>query len=78
MDVKADISLIYDSKKQAKMIEHALKIDDGMFISSEIKDSTLLAHVESTKLSSFLQTIDDYLSCVSVAESVIKKSEKNK
>jgi len=75
VEITGDITLSYDSKEHANMIQQALKIDDGLFVSSEIKNRSLLAHVESKKLSSFLHTVDDYLSCVSVAESVIDKSD---
>lgn len=77
MKIIGDIQLTYDSNKQAHIIQDAVKIDDGRFVSSTIKDATLYAHIESDKVSSFLQTVDDYLSCVSVSESVVKKQQKD-
>jgi predicted TIM-barrel enzyme len=77
MKIIGDIQLTYDSSKQAHIIQDAVKIDDGTFVSSTIKDATLHAHIESDKVSSFLQTVDDYLSCVSVSESVVNKQQKD-
>ena len=76
MKIIGDIQLTYDSNRQACIIQDAVKIDDGTFVTSTIKETTLQAHIESNKLSSFHQTVDDYLSCVSVSEAVIKKQDK--
>ena len=71
MHVKSKIMLTYENEKTAKNIQQALKIDDGIFVKSLIKNNELHAVIENKSISSFLQTIDDYLSCVSVAENIV-------
>jgi len=71
MYVKSKIMLTYENEKTAKNIQQALKFDDGIFVKSLIKNNELHAVIENRSISSFLQTIDDYLSCVSVAEYIV-------
>jgi len=69
--------LTYENEKTAKHIQQALKIDDGIFVKSKIKNNELHAIVESRSISSFLQTLDDYLSCVTVAENIVNSNSKD-
>jgi len=73
MQVTCDISLDYKNKKEAELIQHALSVDDDIYVSSSIQNNSLHAHVASSSLSSMLHTLDDYLACVSIAEKIIKK-----
>ncbi|OYT29609.1 hypothetical protein B6U98_01890 [Thermoplasmatales archaeon ex4572_165] len=77
MHVKSKIMLTYENEKTAKNIQQALKIDDGIFVKSIIQNNELHAVIENRSISSFLQTIDDYLSCVSVAENIVNSNSKN-
>lgn len=73
MKIACDISLEYKNKKDAEIIQHALSVDDDIFVDSTIENNILNAHMKSSSLSSMLHTLDDYLSCVSIAEKIIKK-----
>jgi hypothetical protein len=73
MKIVCDISLEYKNKKDAEIIQHALSVDDDIFVDSKIENNILNAHMKSSSLSSMLHTLDDYLSCVSIAEKIIKK-----
>lgn len=75
MEIKAEISIPYPSKKHAENIQQSLAVDNEHFVTSKVQESVLLANIESKSLSSFLQTIDDYLSCVTVAENITKTKE---
>ncbi len=75
MNIHCEIFFEYESEKQARDIQQALAIDDGLFVTSTIKDSNLIACIESDVLSSFLHTLDDYLACVTVAENIMKKKQ---
>ena len=76
MNIECTITFHYESNKQARAIQKALAIDDESFVTSTIKDSTLIAHIESTALPSFLHTLDDYLACVTIAEDIMKKKQR--
>ncbi len=75
MQITCDISLEYTSKKEAEIIQHALSVDDDIYVNSNIQNNILNAHMNSSSLSSLLQTLDDYLACVSIAEKIIKKEK---
>jgi hypothetical protein len=76
MKINAKITLIYENEKIAKNIQKALRIDDGTFVKSIIKKNELIATIENDSLPSFLQTIDDYLSCVTVSENIVNTNLK--
>ncbi|MFO8077454.1 MAG: KEOPS complex subunit Pcc1 [Thermoplasmatota archaeon] len=73
MQVTCDISLEYTNQKEAEIIQHTLSVDDDIYVNSNIQNNILNAHINSSSLSSMLQTLDDYLACVSIAEKIIKK-----
>ena len=76
MHITADITLKYRDKKTANNVHKSLSIDDDIYVSSTVKNHILHAHINSKNFSSFLHTIDDYLSCLAVAEHIIEKKEK--
>jgi len=78
MHVTCDISLDYNNKKEAELIQHALNVDDDIYVTSSIQNNNLHAHITSSSLSSMLHTLDDYLACVSIAEKIIKKESSSK
>ena len=78
MHVKAKLHLSYGNKETAENIQRALTIDDASFVQSKIKNNEIQATIQSSSLSSFIQTIDDYLSCLSVAENLIMKDTNEK
>jgi len=59
--------------KTAKKVLESIKVDDYDFVESKLDGSILIADIKSNSVSSLLHTVDDYLSCVSVAEKVIEK-----
>ena len=76
MHVKAELIFRYENEEIAQNIQHAIKIDDGIFVHSMVKQNKINATIENDSLSSILQTIDDYLCCLSVAETIIEKNQK--
>jgi len=78
MQVKSTIVLTYKDEQTAQHIQKALTVDDETFVTSTVKHNELHASIESKSLSSFQQTIDDYLSCVTIAETIVESQEKKK
>jgi tRNA threonylcarbamoyladenosine modification (KEOPS) complex Pcc1 subunit len=76
MKITADLILHYSDEKTARAIKQSLCIDDETYVTSAIKQDTIHAHITSENLSSFLHTIDDYLSCLAVAEKIMKEKKK--
>jgi len=73
--MKANCNLKIDlkTKENAKKVLKSVKVDDFNFVNSKIKNSTLEAEIKANSISSLLHTVDDYLSCVSVAVKVLDK-----
>ena len=73
MKAECEIFLCDGSNKKAKQILESVKVDDFDFVESKIKNNCLNAKIKSKNISSLLHTIDDYLSCISVAEDIVDK-----
>ncbi len=73
--MKANCNLKIDlkTKSNAKKVLKSVKVDDFSFVNSKINGSTLKAEIKANSISSLLHTVDDYLSCVSVAVKVLDK-----
>ncbi len=76
MKSKCKIEIDLEKNKDAKKLLKSVKVDDYSFVKSKIKDSSLVAEIESNSIDSLLHTVDDYLSCVSVAEKILDKNNK--
>ena len=73
MKLKCNLKINYNDIKETNNILNSIEIDNLNFIKSIIKDKTLITYIESNSISSLIQTLDDYLSCLSIAEKIIKK-----
>ncbi len=76
MKSKCIIEIDLKTDSDAKKLLKSVKVDDYSFVKSKIKNSSLIAKVEADSIQSLLHTIDDYLSCVSVAEKILDKNNK--
>ena len=73
MKLKCNLKINYNDIKETNNILNSIEIDNLNFVKSIIKDKTLITYIESNSISSLIQTLDDYLSCLSIAEKIIKK-----
>jgi len=82
--LEAKITLSYKNEREAEAVAKAVspdnvKVPPGLFVKTTRKGSKVFTTIEcETKLETFVATIDDLLSCVSVAEkafSVAKEFE---
>ncbi len=73
-DLEATIRLTYESAQEAKAVAGAVspdnvKLPSGLIVETTRSGSSVLAVVKCSKgLSTFIATLDDLLSCISVAE----------
>jgi hypothetical protein len=70
MKISCTVVLDFTDTESARMISHATKIDNMDFVKTKIKGKQIIATITSSSVSSMLHTLDDYLACVSVAETV--------
>ncbi len=72
--MEAEIQLSYKDEREAEAVAKAVSPDNievplGLFVKTVRRGSKVLTTVEcQTKLQTFIATLDDLLSCVSVAE----------
>jgi len=70
MKIQCTIVLDYETIKTAHAVYQATQVDDLDYVESQVKGKQIQALIRSASVSSLLHTVDDYLACVSVAESV--------
>ena len=73
MRISCDIEIDYENEEETKVILNSIEVDNLSYIQSKKKGKSLLTHIESNSIPSLIHTLDDYLSCVSIAEKIIKK-----
>jgi len=73
MKISCKIKIDYKNEKQVDTILKSIEVDNLDYIKSEKKENSLITNIESKSISSLIHTLDDYLSCVSIAEKIIKK-----
>lgn len=73
MKAKCNLEIDLKNKDKAEKALKSIKVDDFDFVKSKIKNGTLIADIESESIPSLLHTLDDYLSCLSVAVKVLDK-----
>jgi len=72
--LEAKITLSYKNEREAEAVAKAVSPDNvkvplGLFVKTTRRGSKVFTTVEcETKLETFMATIDDLLSCVSIAE----------
>ena len=74
MKVSCTVALQFQSSEQAKNVFEAVHIDDASFMNTTINKNVMEARIQTHSISSMIHTLDDLLSCVQIAENVIKKT----
>jgi len=69
--VTCNLRLEFSSGDEARKIHKAIELDNMGYIDTTVEGSCILAEIEASSLNSLLHTLDDFLSCTSVAEKVI-------
>ncbi len=72
MKIHCKMLFEYKNKSHAENIAKTVGVDNYIFVKTETKENKIISEIESESLPSMLHTIDDYLSCVGVAEKMIK------
>jgi len=73
MKINCKIKIDFKDEKESKAILRSIEVDNLEYINSRQDGRTIVTNIESKSISSLIHTLDDYLSCVSVAEKIFKK-----
>jgi hypothetical protein len=82
--LEAEIKLSYKNQREAESVAKAVSPDNvevpsGLFVKTVRRGTRVLTTIEcQTKLRTFIATIDDLLSCVSVSEKAFSVAERVK
>ncbi len=71
--VTCEIVLRFPSSDSAGKVFHAVEQDNGGYVDSKQEGDAVVAVINASTLRSLLHTLDDFLSCVSVAEKIVSK-----
>jgi len=71
--VQCRLRLEFLSSDEARKIHNAVELDNMGYIKTKVEGSSVMAEIEASSLNSLLHTLDDFLSCTSVAEKVISR-----
>ncbi|MBU4190527.1 MAG: hypothetical protein KJ886_06035 [Candidatus Thermoplasmatota archaeon] len=72
MKIHCKMLFEYKNKKNAENIAKTVGVDNYIFVKTKTDGNRIMSEIVSKSISSMLHTIDDYLSCVGVAEKMIK------
>lgn len=81
MKINCNLKLTYDTEKQAKQVFESVHIDDASFMNSTQQKNIINTTIQTKSVPSMLHTVDDFLSCIHVAENILTKNsstQKNK
>jgi tRNA threonylcarbamoyladenosine modification (KEOPS) complex Pcc1 subunit len=73
MQVNCEIVIDFDDLQDVKTVLNSIKVDDFDFVKSKVNGKKLNANIKANSISSLIHTLDDYLSCLSVAMKVLDK-----
>ncbi|MCJ2533238.1 MAG: hypothetical protein LN411_04885 [Candidatus Thermoplasmatota archaeon] len=71
--VTCEIVLRFPSSDSAGKVFHAVEQDNSGYVDAKQEDDSIVAVINASTLKSLLHTLDDFLSCVSVAEKIVSK-----
>jgi tRNA threonylcarbamoyladenosine modification (KEOPS) complex Pcc1 subunit len=71
--VCCSLKLEFQDRETAEKVYRSVELDNEGFVDASLADSAIVAEIGASSLSSLLHTLDDFLSCTSVAEKVVAK-----
>ena len=70
MDVTCTLEFIYPNEEKAKRILRTVDVDNYGYVEAVVDGCKIVSRIQAKSLKSLLHTLDDYLSCITIAEKV--------
>ena len=70
MDIHCTLEFFYEDQKKAQNVLKSVDVDNYGFVEAGVEDNRLVSRIEAKNLQSLLHTLEDYLSCISIAEKI--------
>lgn len=74
MKTSCRIVIDYDLADIAKTVFRSIDVDNFNFVNAKIDGKQFVVEINSKSVSSLIHTLDDLLSCISVAEKIVDKN----
>lgn len=71
--VSCSIRLEFPDRESAEKVYRSVELDNAGYVEARLDGAAITAEIEASSLNSLLHTLDDFLSCTSVAEKVVTK-----
>ena len=75
MKISGDLTFIYKSADDAKVVFDSLEVDNENYLKSRLNNNTIEYEVNSEKLGSFHATVDELLASEIVVEKIVEKTK---
>ncbi len=69
------IELDYKTHEEAEKVARSISLDNGQYAQAEIRGTILLLSASAASAPSMLHTLEDLLSCVKVADEMVRGVE---
>lgn len=73
--VRCSLVLGFESADEAEKVHRSVALDNEGYLETRVEGDTIVAEIAADSLKSLLHTLDDFLSCVSVAEKVVSRKD---
>lgn len=70
MEVACTLEFTYPDQRMAEHILKTVEVDNQGYVEAVLEGSTIISKIRAKSLKSLLHTLDDYLSCITIAEKV--------
>ncbi|OGS56590.1 MAG: hypothetical protein A3K60_02110 [Euryarchaeota archaeon RBG_19FT_COMBO_56_21] len=71
--VRCTLRIEFPSNEEATRVHRAVELDNQGYVSTKVEGDAILAEIEASSLNSLLHTLDDLLSCTTLAEKIVTK-----
>lgn len=71
MDIECTLEFFYDDEKTAWTVLDSVDVDNYGYVNAEVVDNRMTSKIKAKNLKSLLHTLEDYLSCISIAEKMM-------
>lgn len=73
--VSCSLVLEFRSSEEAEKIHRSVELDNDGYLDTKVEGNTVVAEIRADSLKSLLHTLDDFLSCVSVADRIVSRED---
>jgi aspartokinase-like uncharacterized kinase len=70
MEVTCTLEFVYQDEQKAENILKTVDVDNYGYVEAVVEGSRIISKIEAKNLKSLLHTLDDYLSCITIAEKI--------